>query len=144
MSAERVIQAAIHAALVGDATYAALVGTDPDGMVQVYDGEAPHGARYPYTVLGSMTEVGDHVMEADGWDHTVTIHDWTDAKGRKVLQQIREARDDVLHNAQLAVSGFTLTTIRREFAEVLTQTDPDNKTIRHQVTRYRVRSLATA
>lgn len=141
MSAERLIQAAVHAALVGNAPYAALVGTDGNGDVKAYDGEAPQNTAYPYTVLGETTEVRDDVMDADGGDHTLTIHDWTDVKGRKVLQQIREAREVVLHNAQLTVSGYGLTTMRCEFAQILPGTDPEGRLLLHQVTRYRVSSL---
>jgi hypothetical protein len=137
MSAERVVQAALYAALTGDTPYMALVSG-------VYDEEAPQGTDYPYTVLGSMTEVPAHVMEADGWEHTITIHDFTDAKGRKVLQQIREAREVVVHKQILSVSGFGLTSMLCEFADVLVESDENGKTIRHQVTRYRVQSLATA
>ncbi|GMV06720.1 MAG: hypothetical protein AMXMBFR53_29950 [Gemmatimonadota bacterium] len=134
MSAERVVQQAVFEALDASATYQALV-------TGVFDGEAPQGTPYPYTVIGESTEVPDHVMEADGWDGTFTIHDWTDAKGRKVLQQIREARETILHNVRLTVSGYTLTTMRCEFAQVLPGVDQDGKTLQHQITRYRVSSL---
>lgn len=138
MSSERVIQAAIYAALTGNAPYMALVSG-------VYDYVAPAGTAYPYTLLGSMTEVPDHVMEADGWESTITIHDWVDDEGRKRLQQIREARNTVLHRAALSVAGYGLTRMLYEFGDTMTDFDADlGRHLFHQVTRYRVRSLATA
>lgn len=138
MSSERVVQAAIYAALTGSAPFMALVSG-------VYDGVAPAGTAYPYTLLGAMTENVDHAHDADGWDHTITIHDWSADEGRKRLQQIREARNAVLHRAQLTVAGYGLTRMTYEFGETLPEWDDDLKLhLRHQVTRYRVRSITTA
>lgn len=137
MSSERVLQAAVYVALTTDAGLNALVAS-------VYDHVAPDGAEYPFTVLGDMTEDPAHTHDLEGWGHTLTIHDFDGGpgrRGRKRLQQIREARDDVLHDQTLTVSGWGLTKIRREFAQVLLERDEAEQPIYHQVTRYACESL---
>lgn len=138
MSAERVLQAAIVTALRANAAYRALVD-------DVYDEEAPALCEMPFTLIGEMTEVADRTHDFDGYDHTVTIHDWSDYQGRKEVQEIREARNAVLHPTILTVTGWGLTKLMYEFGEVITERDEAlNTTLRHQVTRYRVHSLEAA
>lgn len=138
MSAERVLQAAIVAALRADAAYMALVE-------DVYDEEAPNGCPYPFTLIGEMTEVLDRTHDLEGFSHTVTIHDWSSYAGRKECQQIREARNALLQDTQLAVSGWGLTRLVYEFGEVIPDRDDQlDVTLRHQVTRYRTLSLEVA
>jgi hypothetical protein len=136
MSAERVIQAAIYAALTGDGTYMALVSG-------VYDEFPPEGApTFPYTLLGEATEELEATHDKDGYAHTITIHDWTDVEAKLGLQQIRERRQVLLHRVRLTVAGFNLTKARQEFATVMRQWDPVlTKHLLHQVTRYRLESL---
>lgn len=139
MSAERVLQAAIVAALEANNAYMALV---PGG---VHDGDAPDGTEMPYTVIGEATEVLDRTHDLDGYAHTVTLHDWSLHEGRKECQEIREARNAVLHDAQLVVSGWGLTKLTYEFGEVMKEWDADLACyVRHQVTRYRTLSLQQA
>ena len=130
MSAERAVQAALYTALTGNATYMALV-------TGLYDGEAPQGTAYPYTVIGEWTEVDEGQMSSNGWGLTVTLHDWSTYAGRKECQQIREARDAVLHRQRLTVPGFAPVYIYREFAEVFVERPDADQPIRHGVTRYR-------
>ena len=138
MSAERVLQAAIVAALKADAAYMALV-------TGVFDGEAPAGTDYPHTVIGSMTEGLDRTHDLEGFNHTVTIHDWSQYAGRRELQLIREARGTVLQNTILSVSGWGLTKLTYEFGEVVPDRDAElDITLRHQITRYRTYSLENA
>jgi hypothetical protein len=136
MSAERVLQAAVVTALKADAAYVALVAGG------VHDGDAPHGTEYPYTVLGSTTEVPDHTHDHNGYELTLTLHDWSAYEGKKECQQIREARNDVLHRAILTVAGWGLTQLQYEFGDVGTEFDAESqKNLRHQVTRYRASAL---
>lgn len=137
MSAERVFQAAVYAALAADGTYMGLISG-------LFDGEAPKGTAYPFSLLGAMTEVPDHTHDHEGFEVTLTMHDWSGVPGNRECQLIREARNAVLHRAALSVSGWGLTQVLYEWGEVLTEWDDDLKRhIRHQVTRYRVRALAT-
>ena len=138
MSSERVVQAAVVVALKADAPYVALVTGG------VHDGDAPKDTDFPYTVLGSTTEVPDNTHDHDGYELTLTVHDWSDYEGKKECQQIREARNDVLHRALLTVSGWGLTRMVYEFGDVGVEFDQDlQKHLRHQVTRYRVSTLET-
>ncbi len=141
MSAERVLQAAIVAALRANASYVALVrGGVHDG--EALDVDAPGGAEMPYTVIGEATETLDRTHDKDGYQHTVTIHDWSASEGRLECQRIREARNAVLHNAQLVVSGWGLTKLVYEFGEILPEWDEELKAwLRHGVSRYRTYSL---
>lgn len=132
MSAERAVQETVYSALTGNAPYMATV-------TGVFDGEAPQGTAYPYTVIGATTEVSEGDLNEDGWNLTLTIHDWSAYAGKRECQLIREARDAVLHREALAVTGFGQVVLHREFAEVLTD-DDDVTTLRHGVSRYRVRA----
>lgn len=141
MSAERVLQAAVWAALTGNAPYLALVTGG------VFDSVAPEDAARPYTVLGETTETDDSTQDKDGYAYTLTIHDFTGGEGegdwgKKKGQQIREARNAVLHRGLLTVAGWGLTRISYDFGEFLIEGEPDAP-IWHQVTRYSVEALAT-
>lgn len=130
MSAERALQGAIYAALAGDGTYSGLV-------TGIYDGRAPQGTAYPYTTIGEITERDDGPISEDGWNLTVHLHDWSDYSGKKECQEIREARNALLHRQRLTVSGFGDVYIWQEFAEIFVDTlDADNE-VRHGVSRYR-------
>lgn len=130
MSAERPVQEAIYTALTGNAPYMALI-------TGVFDGEAPQGTAYPYTILGETTEIDEGDLTADGWDLTITVHDWSEQASKRECQLIREARDDVLHRQVLTVTGFGSVRLLREFAQVLTEPDDTRGPLRHGVSRYR-------
>lgn len=135
MSAERPLQAAIYTALTNDSVTMGLVSG-------IYDGRAPQGTAFPYTVLGDVTEVDEGPLNEEGWSLTVTIHDWSDYEGKKECQEIREARDDLLHRKRLTVTGFGPVYLFREFAQVFVEDlDPD-QVVRHGVSRYRATAWA--
>lgn len=135
MSAQRVVQAAIYAALKADAPYMALV-TD------VFDGDAPKATAFPYTLIGDALEMETRRHDLDGYEHTLTIHDWSDYQGTRECLLIREARDAVLNLATLTVAGWGLTRVHYEFGTILDEWDDELKILlRHQITRYRFHSL---
>lgn len=144
MSAERVVQAAVYAALTGNAPYVALVTGG------VHDDMAPPGTETPYTVLGATTETDESTQDKDGYSLTLTIHDFTggtspaggnEVWGKKLCQQIREARNAVLHRALLTVAGWGLTRISYDFGEIMVEGDEDTPTW-HGVSRYSLEALA--
>lgn len=142
MSAERVLQAAVYAALTGSAPYMALVTGG------VFDSMAPQDTATPYTVIGEITEVLDPTQELDGYAYTLTIHDFTGGAGsgdwgKRKGQLIKEARNAVLHNAQLDVAGWGLTRMTYDFGEPLVEGDDPDSPVFHQVTRYSVEALST-
>lgn len=133
MSAERVVQEAVYTTLTGDSAYMALV-------TGVFDGEAPQGTDYPYTVLGATTEVEDGDINAEGWTLTITIHDWSAAGGKRECQLIREARDPLMHRVRLTITDLFPVYVHREFAEIVTDPDDIEGALRHGVSRYRARA----
>ena len=136
MSADRVLQAAVLAALEADAPYVAKVTGG------IFDADPPEDTDFPYTLIGDQTEVGRHTHEGQGGEHTVTIHDWSQLDGAIECQQIRELANDVLHGTVLSVTGWGLTKLIYEFGTVLVEYDEQlKKELRHQVTRYRCHSL---
>jgi hypothetical protein len=135
MSAERALQEAVYLALTNDAPYMALI---PGGL---HDDEAPEGAAYPFTVLGEATEVESrsHGDSEDGYELTLTLHDWGSYEGKRELQLIREARNDAIHNVTLSVTGWSSTRFLYEFGAILPEYDEKlGGWVRHQITRYRV------
>jgi hypothetical protein len=125
----------MYAALTGDAPYMALVDA-------VYDGRAPQGATFPYTVIGATTEVDEGDLDGEGWGLTLTLHDWSEYAGKKECQQIREARDALLHRTHLTVAGFGEVHVFREFAEILVDASEPDGPLRHGITRYRATAWA--
>lgn len=138
MSAQRVLQAAVYTALTGSAPYMALATGG------VHDGQAPQGTAEPYTVLGNLIEVSDPTHDKDGYGYTLEIHDFVGGAdwGKYKGQQILEARNAVLHRAQLTVAGWGLTRMSYDFGDWLNEGDADNP-LWHQITRYSVEALTT-
>ncbi len=136
MSAERLVQEAVYAALVADAPFMALVNG-------VFDDEADEGTAYPYTILGETTEAESRCHDVDGYEVTLLVHDWSDYEGRRECQLIREARNLVLHNVTLTVTGWSATRTMYEWGTILREFDESlRKWVRHQVTRYRIHTGA--
>lgn len=101
---------------------------------QVYD-HVPDSAAFPYVVIGDVTEATNDTMARTGRDVTVTVHCWSRGPGMKQIKQIANRVDFLLDRWAPSVSGWTATTMLREFFE--TFRDADGKT-RHGVARYRV------
>jgi hypothetical protein len=120
------LQKAIYSALNGDAALSALV-------TGVYD-DVPEGTAYPYVVLGEDTGINFGSKTLDGLEYTLTIHAWSQYRGRKEVKEIMEAIYDALHDASLSVTDATLVNIRQEFETTLM--DADGLT-RHGVMRFR-------
>ena len=121
------LQTAIHAALTGDATLAALVGD------RVYD-HAPQDATFPYLVIGEATAAGFDTKTEEGMEQTLTIHGWSRYRGLKEVKDMMAAVTGALDQQSLSLTGHDLVLLRFTFAA--TFLDRDGLT-RHGVQRFR-------
>lgn len=122
------LQTAIYTALNGNVT-----GID-DAVIAVYD-DVPEGSAYPYVILGEETTANNGSTTLDGIEHTLTIHVWSQYRGRREIKLIMQSCYDLLHNAAITVSGASLVNIRQEFSTTLAENDGIT---RHGVMRFRV------
>ena len=90
---------------------------------------------YPYVVLFEAGLDGDDNDCFLGFDGTLNIHSWTDQRDMAVVGNIQKAIYDVLHHAELAMTGYELVELHQEFSTILR--DPDGITL-HGVQRYRI------
>ena len=122
------LQKAIYAKLSDAAITGASVADVP-----VYD-DIPEGTSAPYINIGEETAINDGTKAVDAVEHTLTIHVWSEYRGRYEIKHIMEQVYQNLHNAAITVSGASLVNIRQEFATTLEE--PDGIT-RHGVMRFR-------
>lgn len=123
-------QVGLYAALLACSPLAALVGA------RVYD-RVPQNATFPYVAIGDDTAIDWSGQTHLGEEATITIHAWSRQSGRKEVKSIMNAIDDRLHRGSLALEGYGLVSLTRDFAE--TMEDPDGITI-HGVQRFRARA----
>jgi len=93
------LQAAIHARLSGDATLAAMIGAG-----SVFDRRMA-GKTMPYVVLGEIV-TSDFAPGTE--EHAVRIEAWSDAEGRKQVQEIAARVKLLLDGTSLVLAGFSL------------------------------------
>ena len=58
--------------------------------VSIYE-DIPEGTSYPYVVLGEETAANNGSMTLDGVEHTLTIHAWSQYRGRREIKEIMES-----------------------------------------------------
>ena len=93
------LQAAIHAELSGDAALTAMIGAG-----SVFDRRMA-GKPMPYVVLSEIV-TADFAPGVE--EHMVTIEAWSEAEGRKQVQEIAARTKVLLDGAALVLSGFSL------------------------------------
>lgn len=101
--------------------------------VPVYD-DVPEETVYPYVILGEETATNDGSKTLDGVEHTLTIHAWSQYRGRREIKEIMQSVYSLLHNSDITVSGASLVNLRQEFATTLSEND---NITRHGVMRFR-------
>lgn len=101
---------------------------------EVYD-DVPENAEYPYIVIGDDTTSDNGTKDLGGMTATVTMHIWSQYRGRKEVKQIMERLHVLLHNQDISVEGADLINCRQEFTS--TVLDADGIT-RHGIMRFRV------
>ena len=103
------------------------------GGARIYD-DVPHGAAYPFVTMGQTSSTDFGTGTEDGEEHIVTLHVWSSFGGRSEAQLIMGAIRDALHNASLALTGYTLINLRQQFSDI--RREADGITI-HGLVRYR-------
>ena len=130
---------ALHSFALQQAIFSTLDGgtiNDADGnaITGVFD-DVPENTAYPYVVIGEETATNIDTKDKDAHEHTLTIHVWSQYRGRKEIKNIMSSVYTLLHNASITVSGASLVNIRHEFENTLTEADGIT---RHGVMRFRV------
>ncbi len=100
----------------------------------VYD-DVPVDAEAPYIVIGDDTLINDNADDFEGFDATVTIHTWSEYRGRAEIKTMQYSIYELLNHTDMTVVGYNLINIYQEFSESML--DPDGIT-RHGVQRFRV------
>ena len=134
MSEQVQIVTAILAALKADAPLSALLTTYAANPA-VFTHVPQDLESYPYVVLFEAGLDGDDNDCNLGFDGTLTLHSWSDQRDMAVIGNIQKAIYDVLHHADLSMTGYTLVELHQEFSTILR--DPDGITL-HGVQRYRI------
>ena len=126
------LQQSIFSALTADAALTSLLGG-----TRIYD-DVPQGTALPYLTLGQTTErdwsTGSDPGTDNGSEHILTLHVWSNAKGKKQAHDIIGAIRSALHDQPLTLTGHRLINLRHEFSEA--RPDPDGATI-HGIARFR-------
>ena len=105
-----------------------------DGVnIPVYD-DVPQQSNYPYVQIGEETSANNGTKTLDGIEHTLTMHIWSQYRGRREIKTIMKSVYDLLHNTAISVSGASLVNVRQEFSTTLSENDGIT---RHGVIRFR-------
>ncbi|MEO1695326.1 MAG: DUF3168 domain-containing protein [Pseudomonadota bacterium] len=122
------LQRAIHQTLVSATGVTSLLGG-----AHIYD-HVPRNTGFPYVTFGQTTERDWSTGGAEGNEHIVTLHVWSQAPGRRQVHRIIAAIRSQLHEADLPLSGYRLINLRHEFTE--TRREADGETL-HGLIRFR-------
>ncbi len=122
---QKSVFSALNGASITDAGGSAITG--------VFD-DVPQDTAYPYIVIGEETASNISTKTLDMHEHTLTIHTWSQYRGRKEIKVIMEQIYDTLNNASLSVSGGQAVNMKQEFLTTLV--DADGIT-RHGIMRFR-------
>ena len=135
---------AVREKLITDAPLTALLATKAygggitipavfDHVPQTQDGAI--NTEFPYLRIGSFVRDENDTDTELGFVGSLTIHTWSRFRGMQEAENVMDKIYDCLHFQALTVTGFGVSTIHQEFAEVLT--DSDGLT-RHGVQRFRI------
>lgn len=100
----------------------------------VYD-HVPQVSAFPYIVIGDDTSIGFDTDESVGSESTLTIHVWSQYRGKMQVKEILQEIYDKLNRADIAVSGCHLVECVAEFQETYLESDG---LTRHGVIRFRL------
>jgi len=105
MSAANALLAAIHARLSSDEALTEMIG--PDGIRD----RLLARAALPSLVFGEMETRDYSTATEPGEEHRLTLEVWSDAEGRRQVEQIAQRVRLLLHDADLAVNGHVLVSV---------------------------------
>ena len=120
------LQTAVFEALTANADLMAAISG-------VYD-HVPADTAFPYVTIGEASVTDWSSKSFDGQRHSLTLHVWSRARGRREAKEILALLYGTLNGADLAVEGQQLVDLRFDFAQTLL--DADGLTF-HAVQRYR-------
>lgn len=122
------LQKALFATLNGNAGVLAVLGG-----ARIYD-DVPRSSEFPYITFGQTTSRDWSTGTEPGREHTITLHVWSRARGRKQADDVMAAAETALHDAALTLDGHRLINLRHEFSDA--RREPDGETY-HGITRFR-------
>lgn len=119
------------------AVYTALTGNVPlmAKVTGVYD-EADENAALPIVVIGDGTTTENSTKTEVGQTITLTLHAWSEARGRMEIKEIMGLLFDALDGASLTLSGHILVILLFEFSEDFREIE-GKRTLYHGVMRFR-------
>lgn len=123
------LQKAIHSALDS----ASITDSSGSAITGVFD-DVPEGTEYPYITIGEDTAIDVSTKDKTHFEHTLTIHAWSQYRGRRDIKELMEQVHNALHNVDLSVTGASLCNLRQEFQTTLLENDGIT---RHGVMRFR-------
>lgn len=121
------LQKAIFAKLDGS-----IVGLSA-ANISVFD-DVPENTSYPYVVIGEETATNNGSKDLDGLEYTLTVHVWSNYRGRREIKEIMQSVYENLHDTAITVTGASLVNVRQEFNTTLAENDGIT---RHGVMRFR-------
>jgi len=104
-----------------------------NSITGVFD-DVPENTAYPYIRVGEETAIDSSAKDKDIFEHTLTIHIWSQYRGNRDIKEIMKQVHDVLHNSSLSVTGASMVNMRQEFQTTLLEGDGIT---RHGVMRFR-------
>lgn len=125
------LQSGVYALLAADTALTDLLADSPG----VYD-HVPHDAQTPYVVVGDTILNDWDTDDSRGLEAEVTLHVWSEYRGRFEAKNIQDAIYNALHRTDaLSVAGADVVDVFQTYAD--TELDPDGLT-RHGVQRITV------
>jgi hypothetical protein len=113
MHAALALQAAVIAALRGDATLVAMIGGP-----RIYD-QAPPRTDPPYVAIGSLETRAWDTFTARGHEHFLTLHAYSAQGGRREAYRLITRMDEILDDAALTLADHHLINLRSIFWTVV-------------------------
>ena len=101
-------------------------------------GDVPDNLDSLYVVIGDDTFIEYDTDGLTGFEATVVIHTWDTRSSNRSqipLKNLKGEIYDLLHRAELVISGYNVITVEQEFSD--NPRDPDGLT-RHGVQRFRI------
>ncbi|HVV63287.1 MAG TPA: DUF3168 domain-containing protein [Pseudolabrys sp.] len=127
-AASAALRAAVHDALIADASLTSLLGG-----AKVYD-QPPRDPAFPYVTLGE-TRISDYSAgDEPSEEHQLVLHAWSRQGGHKEAHMIAGALLSALDDAPLTLDDHTLVNFRFAVADV--RREADGRTY-HALVRFR-------
>ena len=117
-SASWALQQAVFATLTMSDAIKSVAGDPP----RVFDA-VPRVAAFPYIVVGEDGETNWDTATEAGSEHSLAIHVWSRAGGRKEIKLAAEVVRECLDGASLSLDGHTLIDLRYLGSEFVRETD---------------------